>query len=174
MIAFIEDVTEEDIMTSVEIARKMEAEAIRFYEDAANLAKSPVGRKMFQSIANDERGHMGMLQQIIEGCALKITEAAPMKAVKTIFEEMKDEMMNKVAATRDEIDALKVAMEMERGTIEFYRKASAEAKTNAEKCLFDRLVQEEQEHHRIFSNTHSFLADTGNWYMWEEHSIVEG
>jgi hypothetical protein len=33
---------------------------------------------------------------------------------------------------------------------------------------------EEQQHYDIFANTHSFLSDTGNWFMWEEHSIVEG
>jgi len=161
-------------MTSVEIARKMETEAVEFYRGAAAKAQNPVGKEMFLSIAKDEAGHLGMLKDIIEGCALKITEAQPIKQVKTIFEEMKGKMMARVPATATEVDALKIAMEMEKESVAFYTKAAAEAKSEGEKCLFNRLVQEEEEHFRIFNNTHSFLTDTGNWFMWEEHSIVEG
>ena len=37
-----------------------------------------------------------------------------------------------------------------------------------------RLVKEEQQHYDVFANTYSFMSDTGNWFMWDEHSIVEG
>jgi hypothetical protein len=36
------------------------------------------------------------------------------------------------------------------------------------------LIREEQKHYDIFSNTYHFLFDTGNWFMWQELSIVEG
>ena len=55
-----------------------------------------------------------------------------------------------------------------------YTKALADAKTDKEKALFERLIEEETQHYQIFSNSYQFLSDTGNWFMWEEHSIVEG
>jgi rubrerythrin len=58
--------------------------------------------------------------------------------------------------------------------LEFYQKTALEAKTEKEKSLFEALVKEEQDHYNIFSNTYFFLSDTGNWFMWEEHSIVDG
>lgn len=87
---------------------------------------------------------------------------------------MKDEMMKKAGATTDELEAFKIAMQMEKEGLEFYRKAALDAKTEKEKALFERLIKEEQQHYDIFSNTYSFLSDTGNWFMWEEHSIVDG
>jgi rubrerythrin len=63
---------------------------------------------------------------------------------------------------------------MEKEGIEFYKKAEAEAQKDKEKALFNRLIKEEQEHYSIFANTYSFMADSGSWFMWSEHSIVEG
>jgi rubrerythrin len=87
---------------------------------------------------------------------------------------MKDAMMKRVEATTDELDAFKIAMRMEKEGVEFYKKAGAGAQTEKEKSLFERLVKEEQQHYDIFANTYFFLSDTGSWFMWEEHSIVDG
>ena len=57
--------------------------------------------------------------------------------------------------------------------IEFYKKA-AKGKDREGKKLFKRLVREEEQHYDIFANTYFFMSDTGSWFMWEEHSIVEG
>ncbi len=161
-------------MNAVEIAIKMETDAIKFYREAAERASHPVGKKMFESIKEDEKRHLEMLSTIFKEMDIKITDASPMKNIKTVFQSMKDAMMKKVEATSDELDAFKVAMQMEKEGIEFYKNAEAEAKTEKEKALFERLIKEEQQHFDIFSNTYFFLSDTGNWFMWEEHSIVDG
>jgi len=82
--------------------------------------------------------------------------------------------MKRVEATMDELEAFKIAMQMEKEGVEFYKKAAAGAKTEIEKALFERLIKEEQEHYNIFANTYFFMSDTGSWFMWEEHSIVDG
>jgi rubrerythrin len=83
-------------------------------------------------------------------------------------------MMKRVRATSDELEAFRIAMRMEKEGVEFYKKAEAEAATEKEKALFARLIKEEEEHYAVFANTQFFLSDTGNWFMWEEHSIVDG
>jgi rubrerythrin len=97
-----------------------------------------------------------------------------MKNIKTVFETSKDEMMQRAEATTDELEAFKIAMQMEKSGMEFYKKAAFNAKTDKEKQLFEKLIKEEEEHYNIFSNTHFFLSDSGSWFMWEEHSIVDG
>lgn len=161
-------------MTALEIARKMETDAIKFYNEAADKTAYPAGKKMFQTIANDEKRHLEMISQLIKGLEITIQDVSPMKNVKTVFESMKDEMMAKVEASSDELEAFTVAMKMEQEGLEFYRKALTEAKTDKEKALFERLMEDEKQHYQIFANTHQFLSDTGNWFMWQEHSIVEG
>ena len=96
-----------------------------------------------------------------------------MRKVQTIFESMKNAMMHRVAATQDELEAFQIAMQMEQEGISFYRQVETEAGNQKEKQLFERLIQEEQQHYDIFANTYNFMKDTGNWFMWEEHSIVD-
>ena len=161
-------------MNALEIAMKMETDSIKFYTEAAEKTKYPAGKKMFQTITEDEKRHLEMIAQIIKGLNIAVKDVSPMKRVKTIFETMKDEMMKKVAATSDELEAFKIAMQMEQEGEAFYKKSLAAAKTEKEKALFTRLIEEERQHYQIFSNTYFFLSNTGSWFMWEEHSIVDG
>jgi rubrerythrin len=161
-------------MNSVEIAMKMESEAVKFYTEAAGKVNSPAGKKMLLTIAEDEKRHLEMLNSLLKGMNFSIKDANPVKTVKTVFEQMKDEMIGRIQATNDDLEAFKVAMDMEKEGVQFYKKASTDAPTDKEKALFDKLVFEEEQHYKMFSNTYSFLSDTGNWFMWEERSIVEG
>lgn len=161
-------------MNAIEIAIRMETDAISFYREAAERTKHPVGRKMFLSVMEDEKRHLEILSQIFKEVNIQIKEVSPMKNIRSIFDLMKDRMMERVEATRDELDAFKIAMQMEGEGIEFYKKVESEAQSEKEKALFGRLVKEEQQHYDIFANTYFFLSDTGSWFMWEEHSIVDG
>lgn len=161
-------------MNAIEIARKMETDAIRFYSEAAKKTGYPAGKKMFETIVIDEKRHLQYVNKLLQGMDVHVEDVHPIKNIKTVFEQMKDEMMEKVQATTDELEAFKIAMKMEKEGIEFYRKLVSEASSPKEKALFEKLIQEEEQHYNIFANTYSFLDDTGNWFMWKEHSIVEG
>jgi len=161
-------------MNAIEVSIKMEADAIKFYTEAAEKTKNPVGKKMFLSIVEDEKRHLETLSQIFKGLNIRPEHVSPMENIITVFESLKDDMMQRVKATMNELDAFKIAMHMEKEGIEFYRKAASGAQTEKEKALFERLIKEEQEHYNIFANTYFFLSDTGSWFMWEEHSIVDG
>ncbi len=161
-------------MNVIEIAKKMETDAIDFYTEAARKTGYPAGKKMFEVIIVDEKRHLEIIEKIIADMDVHVEDTHPLENIKTIFEEMKDQMMEKVAATDDELESFKIAMQMEKEGIEFYTKLLAGAETEKEKELFERLIKEEREHYEIFANTYSFINDTGNWFMWDEHSIVEG
>jgi rubrerythrin len=161
-------------MNAIEVSIKMETDAIAYYSEAAEKTEHPIGKKMFLSIIDDEKRHLKMLEDLFKGLDITVKDVSPMKNVKTVFEKHRDEMKERVPATTNEMEALKVAMGMEKEGIEFYTKAAADAKTEKEKALFERLAEEEKQHYQVFANTHFFMSDTGSWYMWEEHTIVEG
>lgn len=161
-------------MNAVEIAIKMQTDAIKFYTEAAEKTKNAVGKQMFLTIVQDEKRHLETLTQIFKGLNITVQDVSPMENIRTVFESMKTGMMKRVEATMDELEAFKIAMQMEKEGVEFYKKAAAGAKTEKEKALFERLIKEEQEHYNIFANTYFFMSDTGSWFMWEEHSIVDG
>lgn len=161
-------------MNALEISKKMETDAIKFYTEAAARTSYPAGKKMFLTITEDEKRHLELITQLIKGMNITVGDVSPMKRVQTVFESLKDEMMKKVSASKDEMEAFRIAMEMEKEGEKFYEKALAEAKTEKEKALFARLIEEEKQHYAIFSNTYSHLADTGNWFLWEERGVIEG
>ncbi|MFH1702772.1 MAG: ferritin family protein [Nitrospirota bacterium] len=161
-------------MNAVEIAIKMQTDAIKFYTEAAEKTKNSVGKQMFLTIVQDEKRHLETLTQIFKGLDITVQDVSPIENIRTVFESMKTGMMKRVEATMDELEAFKIAMQMEKEGVEFYKKALAGAKTEKEKALFERLIKEEQEHYNIFANTYFFMSDTGSWFMWEEHSIVDG
>jgi rubrerythrin len=161
-------------MNALEIAVKMESDAIAFYTEAARKTSNPAGKKMFLTITEDEKRHLAMVSQIIRGMNITPEDVSPMKIVKTVFDAMKNEMMQKVEATSDELEAFKIAMQMEKEGRDFYEKNAGLAKTDKEKNLLKRLAAEEEEHYALFANTYQYLSDTGNWFLWEERGVIEG
>ena len=161
-------------MNALEMAKKMETDAIQFYTDAAGKTGYEAGKKMFLSITEDEKRHLVLISDLIKGMNITINDVSPMNKVKTVFESMKGTMMKKVAASKDELDAFKIAMEMEKEGAKFYQQSLESAKTEKEKALFKRLIEEEQQHYAIFANTYSHLSDTGNWFLWDERGVIEG
>jgi rubrerythrin len=161
-------------MNAADIARSMETDAVEFYAQAAEKTSHPIGKKMFLSIVEDEKRHVRMIDALIKGLGLTEDNIDPMEQIKSVFAENKDAMQERIAATNDDLEALKIAMEMEGKGRDFYRKAADEATDDISKALFERLFKEEEKHYAIFSNTYSFLSDTGNWYMWEEQGVIEG
>jgi rubrerythrin len=164
----------EEHMDAIEIAMKMETDAITFYRDAAEVTSHPAGKKMFLSIMEDEKRHIEMLKNLLNDMELTADKIDPMEKIKSVFEELKEEMIGGIKATEDELEALESAMKMEKEGFEFYKKIATESPDPKSKALFERLVVEEEKHYDAFSNTHAFLSDTGNWYMWDEHGIVDG
>jgi rubrerythrin len=161
-------------MNAIEMAIKMEQEAIDFYTKCAGQTNNPVGKKMFLSIVEDEQYHLACATKVTQGQEFKPAETTPLQDMKTIFEQNKEAMLQRVSSTTDELEALEMAMKMEGETIKFYQKAATQATKPAEKDFFECLIKDEEEHFAIFQNTYSFISDTGNWFMWDEHSIVEG
>ena len=161
-------------MNAIELAIRMETDAISFYKESAEKTAYPVGKKMFLSVVEDEKRHLKMLRDIFEGLDISAQDVSPMKNVKTVFEQYREEMLQRVEATDDELNAFKIAMDMEQKGLDFYRKTAQESATEKEKSLFERLALEEEQHYQVFSNTYYYMKDTGNWFMWEERSMVDG
>lgn len=161
-------------MDALELAVNMEKDAIAFYTEAAKKTKSPAGKKMFQTITLDEMRHLEMITQIINGLNITHKDVSPMQNVKTVFASMKNEMMKKIEATSDELEAFKIAMNMEKEGVAFYEKTLAGSKKEKERALLEVLIGEEKQHYDLFANTYQFLENTGNWFLWDERGIVEG
>jgi rubrerythrin len=161
-------------MNSLEIAVKMETDAVEFYEACASRVSHAVGKQMFLTVAADEKRHITYVRQLIDGMDFRPEDITPAQHLRTVFEQNREVVERKLAASQDELEAFSIALNMETEGFEFYEKAALLAGSEKEKALFLRLAEEEREHYRIFDNTLNYLRDTGLWFMWEERAIYEG
>ena len=142
---------------AIETAIKMETDAIAFYGEASNKTR-----------------HLKILQDIFRGNDINIELKRPKDTIKTVFSMLKDEMMQRVNALDSELEAVNIALKFEKEGFDFYRESAGKAESPKEKELFDKLSTEENDHYTILLETHKFLENTGQWYMYEEKGIVEG
>ena len=161
------------VSEAVERAMKMETDAMKFYREAAQRTSHPFGRKMFESLVRDEARHLRLLEEILKGLEID-PRVQCIGDIRTVFSELREKMMNRISATTDKKEAIRIALEMETKGFHYYREAAQNAADPKEKALFEVLTKEEERHYQLLNNTYSFLEDTGNWFMWEELSIVEG
>jgi rubrerythrin len=142
-------------------------EQLKAYQQAAEKTMNPIGRRVFLSVMEDEKRHLEDFRTIPKGHHMRERgTASPAKIIKGFLE--------KIMATTDDVEALKIAMEMEKESIELYEKLSKRVRTPKEKALFRSLLNEEQQRYAEFSDTCLFLSDSRSWFMWDEHSIMDG
>lgn len=97
-------------MNALELAMRMETDAISFYAEAAKRTRNPVGKKMFETIREDEKRHLSMIDHLVKGLEITPRDVSPLETVKTVFESLKGQMMQKAGATEDEMEAFSIAM----------------------------------------------------------------
>jgi rubrerythrin len=161
-------------MKALELAMKMEEDAIRYYREAAANCPHPAGRRMFQVVMDEEEQHLENLRNISQNRDVELSAPGASVQLDAVLETLRDRGRLDAACSLDDMEAFRIAMDMEKEGYEFYKAQAARASSKEEKALFEWLAQEEERHFEVLSETHSFLSDTGNWFMWDEHSIVEG
>lgn len=162
----------------IRTAIKMETDGIEFYQKVADKTSHLFGKKMFLSFMKDEERHLSVLKRILAGLDFpdfeKYFGETPGEKIKTVFNQIKDEIKERITANPDEMEALKLGMKMEEESVRLYE-GSLEKTTDLKvKMLLERLVLEEKDHYRILENVYSFLEDSGKWFLWEEKSLLDG
>jgi len=158
----------------LDLAIKTEKDGIEFYTKAANDTDDALAKKMFLSFVEDEKRHLEILQKISCDeyvCIADIENYSPKENLKTIFSEMSDEDKKESVKAASDIDALQVAMDMERKGYDQYMNAAKAADDEEQKKIYEKMAGEEKEHYELLEEAKSYLEDTGNWYMWYEHKF---
>jgi rubrerythrin len=164
---------------AIKTAIKLEDDGIDFYRKASEKTSHPFGKKMFLSFAEDEKRHLTVLKEILADLKFSdfnrfFEEKTPREKIKTVFGEVKNEIKERIATNPDELEALKIGMDMESKSVEFYQGALGKTQDSYQEAFFRRLIEEEKEHYQLLQNTHSYLKDSGDWFLWEEKALLDG
>lgn len=168
----------DNISKVIRTAIEMEKNGIDFYHKAEEKTCYPLAKKMFLSFAEDEKRHLTVLKKILTD--LKFSDfdqflgEKPGQKIENIFKEARNEIKERIVANPDELEALKIGMDMELESVEFYQTALEKSEDNHQKAFLRRLVEEEKEHLQLLQNTHSYLKNSGDWFLWEEKALLDG
>ena len=160
------------------IAIQMETDGVKFYSELANKTLHPMGRAMFRSFVEDEKSHIKRLRALLSGHGEKDqtkekSQANPRKRLITIFRQTGEKLKGKVNASTNDIEAVKLAMELEEKGMEFYEKAARETNDTVDRETYRFLANEEKVHFSILKNTLEFLEKTELWEAENEGRIYD-
>lgn len=154
-------------------AIKQENEGIKFFIEAAEKTTNPLGKAMFKSFIEDEKEHIRRIKMMTTGMIEpeesigELNPDNPRERLKTIFEEMSGEIDNEVTTDANDLDAIKIALNIERKVYKFYETASSESTNVREKELYKFLAKEEIIHFQILKNAYTHLSNINSWKLNE-------
>jgi rubrerythrin len=165
----------ESLQDAIQLARKMEMDGIEFYGKAAEEAGNPQARKFFESLQQDERRHLRIVEKIGKGMGVDAANMPkPAETIKTVFSEAEESIAADQQATAEEKQAVEMALGMEEDSYDLYEEAAEKAEAEDQKSLFERLAEEENQHYVMLENTQEYLADNQKWFLWKESGLLTG
>jgi rubrerythrin len=172
---------EQDVtLKALQTALKMEVDGKKFYLKASKSSKNELGQELFAKLAAEEDVHRGIFQKIYDG--IKAKKGWPDvkykgdsgQGLRTVFAEALEGMEKNPKNIKAELDAIKVGMELENKTYDFYKERSAQTDYATEKELYESIAMQESEHYRVLQDYYEFLQDPAQWYVKTEHTSVDG
>lgn len=155
-------------MDAIKKAIQMEKDGRKFYLNAATQTTSPMGVLVFQNLAADELMHLETFQKIFEKKVGRkewdeLAKSSRKYADLTVFP--KDLTSAKGAETNtNELDALNMAMDAEKGAIQFYGEILKGTKDPMVRDILKEIIQQEKSHLFILNEEFNYLSTSGYWY----------
>ena len=79
-----------------------------------------------------------------------------------------------VSGTSSELDAVKVAIDKEKKSYDFYENQASKAIYDTERSFYEALAREEREHELTLLDYYDYLSDPAGWFVKTEHPSLDG
>jgi len=156
-----------EVVDLIREAIKLEINGRSFFDHAAVITHSELGKKMFRKLAHDEIGHLDTFSKLFSSV---IGGEEWKKFVKEEELRSKSSVIEELAATTDkeeragELDALRIGMELERKAIDFFEKSAKEVSDPLAREIFNKICEEERLHYDLLQAEYDHLTKTGYWF----------
>ncbi len=159
----------------METAIQLERDGRKFYHNAAEKASNDIARQMFESLAEDEVRHIEWLESVSPG---ENTAGSVNRALygrlRGIFKDAPETVMKAAASCEDDINAMRLAIEMEEKSAAAYATWAEESEADDVRELCEMLADVERFHRELIENSMEYLQHPGDWFMVEEGWHFDG
>jgi len=164
----------------LQLAVRIELDGKDFYQEARHKSNNKLARELFQHLVKEEDVHRKKFEEIYE--ALKMGRNWPDvkppsekgERLKSLFAEATKELGSKIKVAESELEAIKVAMDMEIKSYNLYHSRSEQSTLPVEKRFYEALAGEEREHHLALFDSYEYLSDPAGWFTKKEHWSLDG
>jgi len=163
--------------TALKKAIKLEKDGIDFYLKSAEKAKNTLVKKIFEGLVREEENHIKMINQIFEKLkkneTLKewITGSGLSGELEKVFQ---DSLVEKAKRSKNDIEALRIALDMEDKSVKYYEKLASKTDNPFEKRFYMTLSYEERGHYLRIMDSIEYISDPAGWYFIKQGSMVDG
>ncbi len=164
----------------LQLAVRMEVEGKEFYQKASQKSSNKLAGELFQQLADEEDFHRKKFEEIYE--VLKKGQSWPDieppfekgKRLKSLFAKATRALGSKFKVAESDLEAIKVAMDMESKSYNLYHSRSEESTLPVEKRFYETLAGEERGHHLALLDSYEYLSDPAGWFTKREHWSLDG
>jgi rubrerythrin len=145
---------EKERKTVFEEAIRFETDGREFFLNAAEKAKTYFAKTIFQIIAEEELDHIKRIKQVYEryltsGEQHLVPSMTKKGNLQNVFQQAKEKIDPQVIMNADEMEAIRLAIQLEIKGHEFYDRLAKEAENDFEKSFYQHLAQEEETHFSV-------------------------
>jgi rubrerythrin len=159
-------------MNSLEFAIKMELDGVEYYQRQAEANKDNRLNTVFLLLAKDEARHAKILENEFKELDYELVGNDTLSEANNVFRGSKD-FQNEFKEIPNQLDAYRLALEKERQSIELYQKFLSEAMDDKLTELFEYLVQQEKDHHKILESLIMLVERPEEWVESAEFGTRE-
>jgi len=171
---------EQENLNALEVALTNEMREREFYLKNAERTKNPVGKAMFNQIADEELEHYERLKEVHERWERneKWPETVPLKVKDTIVKNLLKDSVKDVdmmpEKDADDLKAIQTAIDFEAKGVSHYAQLRDNVSDPKEKEFFNLLSKIEHEHYLSLKDTEEYLTDPASWYVKTERHGLDG
>jgi rubrerythrin len=165
---------------ALEVALNNESRERDFYLKHAVRTTNPLGRLMFQTLAHDESEHYQRILTLHERLQQegKWPDTIPLTVkgteIRSILRKTLESVEALPAENRDDVEAIKIAVDFESKGVEFYEQLRKKADEPQEKAFYGMLASIEREHFLSLQDAFEYFQDPAGWYRIKEKPHVDG
>jgi rubrerythrin len=171
---------EKERLNALDVALKNEMNERDFYLTHAKRTGNPVGKAMFNQIADDELEHYQRLKALHEKWEKNHAwpETVPLTVkqtnVRTLLKDLIKKVKDMPEADNDDLAAIDIATKFEAKGSELYTELSKASSDPKEKAFFALMAGIEREHYLSLKDAEEYLKDPSSWFTKKERHGLDG
>jgi rubrerythrin len=161
---------DDQVLTALGRALKLEQDGYAFYTQAAARVKDPTCQQTMLSLADDEKVHEAMIVRQLEAMSedgdyvyLPNIEPTDAELAAAILPPDPEQVKVRVSEYASELEALQLGMEVEVRSYDLYRQAALETKSPPGRQMYEWLAAAEMTHFNLLMSNYEALNTPSSW-----------